>query len=105
MRPFLELLVNVIEQTTGVFNLGKIWLIWLLVFANVTFHHIADVGKTLMCIFFGLDDGEHTFVILSDLSLKCGPNRSKKHVALIGKLVDVVSEGQLNLILYSDLLS
>ena len=72
----MELLVNVIEQTTGVFNLGKIWLIWLLVFANVTFHHIADVGKTLMCIFLGLDDGEHTFIILSDLSLKCGTNRS-----------------------------
>lgn len=108
------------------FNLGKIWLIWLLIFANVTFHDFADVGKTLMCVFFGINDGKHIFIILSDLSLKCCTNRSlalsqldqsfeigfvglqfrsKKHVTLIGKLIDVVSEGHFNLILYSDLLS
>ena len=124
-QTFLELLVNFIEETAGVFDLGEIWLVGLLILADVTFHDIADVGETFVCIFLGLDDGEHVFIIFSDFPLKCGTNcslalsqlnqslkigfvglqfGSEEHIALVGKLVDVGSEGLLDLILNSDLL-
>ena len=108
-------------------DLGHIWFVRLLVLANIGFHNIADIGKALMSILSGLHDFKHLLVILGNLSLKLYTDGasttltvldesleirlighklgSQLNIALICKLVDVITKSLLHIVLISDLLS
>ena len=66
----VQLRVFLVEQLATLFHLRQVCLVWLLVFSNVTLHHVSDVDQTLVGLFLCTDDVQSLLVILLNSMLE-----------------------------------